>query len=68
MNEIIEKLLLDLEADNLRLRVQNGRLRKAVNWLRGANHDGSEAHLGTVDACDVWECQRARDVLEETKE
>jgi predicted nuclease with TOPRIM domain len=45
------------------------RLRKAVNWLRGAYHDALNddvpLHHGSVDDCDVWECQRARAVLEE---
>jgi chromosome segregation ATPase len=55
------------------------RLRKAVNWLRGALHDlgleyeqqfkelNDTGHHGTVDDCEQWECQRARAVLEEEK-
>jgi hypothetical protein len=58
----------DLARAQLELRVT--RLRKAVNWLRGALHDGegwddNVHHHGTVDECTQWECQRARAVLEE---
>jgi regulator of replication initiation timing len=46
----------------------NTRYRKAVNWLRGALHDESPSRLGaSVDRCEVWECIRARAVLEEEK-
>jgi chromosome segregation ATPase len=54
------------------------RLRKAVNWLRGALHDESPNHVWykgktgmervSVDDCDIWECQRARALLDEEAE
>jgi hypothetical protein len=61
----------DLARAQLELRVT--RLRKAVNWLRGAFHDevcnfaDPERPL-PLDKCDTWECQRARAVLEEETE
>ena len=64
-----------------RLRARNGRLRKAVNWLRGALHEETHKgarlyneygtqldHVPTVDDCEVWECQRAREILAENKD
>jgi hypothetical protein len=56
----------EAEAERDRLQARNGRLRKAVNWLRGANHDMPDAeHYGAVEDCPAWECQRARDILAE---
>jgi hypothetical protein len=58
------------ERDALKLRVT--RLRKAVNWLRGACHDesikSSQAHHFNVEMCSGWECQRAKAVLDEEAE
>jgi len=57
------------EVDELKRRVT--RLRKVVNWLRGANHENalygpdSHDHGDDVKTCTQWECQRARAVLEE---
>jgi predicted RNase H-like nuclease (RuvC/YqgF family) len=62
--EMLRRGFDDERAENERLQRQVGRLRKAVVWLRGALHD--EAHEGFHDDCEVWECQRARAVLEET--
>ncbi len=54
---------------NVHLSRRNSRLRKAVNWLRGANHDESETtdHADPIDTCPNWECQRARDILAEDR-
>lgn len=55
------------------LEIRNGRLRKSVNWLRGALHDdhvprGADGlPLYTADECTVWECQRVRDILIEDR-
>lgn len=63
----VEALMRDL--DDAKRRVT--RLRKAVNWLRGANHDAHKRfNFGTKlwetpDECMVWECQRAREILAE---
>jgi len=61
-----ERLALDrIEAEVERLRARNGRLRKAVNWLRGTLHHGDDqVHNGTIDECEAWECQRTRAILE----
>jgi hypothetical protein len=59
----------DLARAQLELRVT--RLRKAVNWLRGALHQEAHIRDGVSDnpyICEVWECQRARGVLEEEAE
>jgi uncharacterized coiled-coil DUF342 family protein len=62
--ERLERLNAALEErDALKLRVT--RLRKAVNWLRGANHDNPGHDPGPSSDCDVWECQRAKAVLDE---
>lgn len=48
---------------------ENSRLRKAVTWLAGAFHEMHSREYKTGETftdCDVWECQRARVVLEET--
>jgi DNA repair exonuclease SbcCD ATPase subunit len=59
----------DLARAQLERRVT--RLRKAVNWLRGALHDEvcrTSGSTRSVDECGTWECQRARAVLEEEAE
>ncbi len=50
------------------LKRRNGRLRKSVNWLRGALHDESPFHHGSHDTCRAWECIRARVILRENKD
>jgi hypothetical protein len=69
-NRQLREALEGAAINERRWRARNGRLRKAVNWLRGACHtpDESEGHWGTVDECDVWECQRARDILAEASD
>ncbi len=58
----------ELLDENARLRARVGRLRKAVNWLRGTLHHGDDqTHNGTVDECEAWECMRARQVLVEAR-
>lgn len=44
---------------------RNGRLRKAVTWLRGALHDESPLHHGPHEECGAWECIRTRVILKE---
>jgi hypothetical protein len=59
--------VVNLRAENERLRRHVGRLRKAVTWLVGALHEETHGHYPADDgACSAWECQRARVVLDET--
>jgi hypothetical protein len=46
------------------------RLRKAIVWLHGAlhYHEDNPGHHDSAEECTVWECQRARAVLEEEAE
>jgi hypothetical protein len=57
-----------LMLENERLRAQVSRLRKAVNWLRGSLHGQVHPEHVLLDACDKWDCQRARAILEDTRE
>jgi flagellin-specific chaperone FliS len=72
-NERLRNLYDQADLGRAQLELRVTRLRKAVNWLRGALHDGegwddNVHHHGTVDECTQWECQRAKAVLEEEAE
>lgn len=64
------RALAEWQRENDELLRRVSRLRKAVTWLAGAVHEKDDPlpHSGaTFHDCEVWECMRAKVVLDESR-